>query len=164
MTSPKFNRSNYLRALLVVGAVSAISGVSFAGAARPDANRAPRSVALVKAHEFTARPSPKQDVAQGPRGLRGEVGPAGPAGAAGERGAPALWERPVRPACGDSSAHAAQTGRRGTREIRASAGQPARRETSDLLGQRARVAPVGRPAHRALQGRRGLPARRERRA
>src|SRR6187549_2084282 len=93
MKRPKFNRSNYLRALLTVGVMSAVSGVSLAGAARSDANRAPRSVALVKAHEFTARPSPKREATVGPRGLPGLRGEPGPAGDAGPQG-PAGLEGP----------------------------------------------------------------------
>ena len=49
------------------------------------ASRAPRSVALVKAHEYTARPRPKHD-ATGERGLPGERGPRGDAGPAGSSG------------------------------------------------------------------------------
>ena len=60
MTVPKINRSLALRALLVVGAMFAIGGVTLAGAASSGSGpeRAPRSVALVKAHQYTARPRP----------------------------------------------------------------------------------------------------------
>ena len=87
MTLPKINRSLALRALLVTGVLSAIGGVTLAGAASsgPGVERAPRSVALVKAHQYTARPRPKHD-ATGERGLPGERGPRGQAGPAGSSG------------------------------------------------------------------------------
>ena len=87
MTVPKINRSLALRALLVTGVLSAIGGVTLAGAASsgPGVERAPRSVALVKAHQYTARPRPKHD-ATGERGLPGERGPRGQAGPAGSSG------------------------------------------------------------------------------
>ena len=95
MTLPKIKRSHSLRALLITGVVFAIGGVSFAGAARPDVDRAPRSVALVKAHQSTARPRPKQVTTLGARGLPGQAGqpPAGsegPKAYRGPMGAPGL--------------------------------------------------------------------------
>ena len=71
MTLPKIKRSHSLRALLVTGVVFTIGGVSLAGAAHSNVERAPRSVALVKAHQSTARPRPEHVAV----GLRG--GPAG---------------------------------------------------------------------------------------
>jgi hypothetical protein len=98
MTVPKINRSLALRALLVVGAMFAIGGVTLAGAASSGSGpeRAPRSVALVKAHQYTARPRPKHDATgerglpgePGPRGHTGPVGPSGPQGEPGRAGLP----------------------------------------------------------------------------
>ena len=139
MTFPKINRSRSVRAVLLTGTVFAVGGVTFASAARPDANRAPRSVALVKAHEYTARPRPKHD-ATGERGLPGkdgERGPAGPAGLAGPQGSQGV-QGPAGPA-----------GPRGPRGLAGSDG---------AQGERGRIRPVP-PAQRARTKRRPPRAR-----
>ena len=114
MALPKITRSLALRALLVIGVLFAIGGVTLAGAASSglssEAGRAPRSVALVKAHQYTARPRPKHD-ATGERGLPGEPGPPGQAGPAGR---PDRLDRRARPDMSGSearSARRASTGR-----------------------------------------------------